>query len=84
MVARGMIGDGGGEERAADCTKCTKDDVGRAGGEVEGDMKAGLPALEPELFLLAGVRVAKMRPGDAKAVRARAETAIAERKAARP
>jgi hypothetical protein len=73
VFARGTIGDDGGAARTAGCTKCTKDDVGCAGG-------GGLPRPEPELFLLAGVAVARGRLGEARTVRARAElqAAIAE------
>jgi hypothetical protein len=75
------MGDDEGEARTADCTKCTKDSAGHADNGIEHAVDAELPRPEPEIFLLAGMTIASTRPGEAKAVRARAElqAAITER-----
>jgi hypothetical protein len=80
--ARGTTGDDGGERRTSNCTRCTKDSMGGAGVEAERGLVTGLPAPEPDLFLLAGVAVAgRCAPAEARIVRAIAglQAAIGER-----
>ncbi len=71
-IVSGTTSDSEDAAGTTDCTKCTKDGAGCSGGGGNGD-DSGLPAPEPELFLLAGVTIASMRRDDARAVRARAE-----------
>jgi hypothetical protein len=76
-----MIEDGGREEGTEGCTKCTKPGVAGPGQGCEQMVRAELPEPEPDLFVLAGVAAGRANPGDARALRARAElqAALAER-----
>ncbi len=78
-IVRGTTRDERDGLRTEDCTNCTK---GSAGPREAIDRRADprLPEPDPELFLLAGLSVARAWPAGARVLRARAElqAAIAE------